>query len=1250
MLEGKNFKKYAPHNVLTIGNNPVTFEYSICLKLYGKESVFQVTKDENAFRENGLIGMNLLYDQNFKIDLEKGILNLGPKILHPQPSADKKDKICFINFEGGYSAVTKYDYQGNPILPPNTAKIESMYDAYEDLWIDSIKKLTDEKMYQFSNNERIKELLSKTRLDHIKEGKEDLLRIITEFHDIFPLGNDPLPLTKLTEHTIRTTDDQPVNTKQYRYPPMLQEEVYQQIKEMLKKNILRESMSPFNSPLWIVPKKKDASGKLKWRIVIDYRKLNEKTILDKYPLPCIDEIIQQLGNSKFFSCFDLASGFHQIGMNPKDKEKTAFSTNEGHYEYNRMPFGLKNAPPTFQRMINNGLKGLIGNGCFAYIDDIIVYGRTLEEHNKNLKNLFIRLRQVGLKLQPDKCEYLRPELEYLGHVITKEGIKPNPDRIDKVKNYPRPKTQKQIKQFLGLIGYYRKFIKNFSKIANPLTKLLRKETTFEWTQKEENAFSELRDKLITAPILQFPNWNQVFVLTTDASNEGLGAILSQGHIGEDKPIAFASRTLNKAEINYTTTEKELLAIVWAVKHFRHHLFGRRFKIVTDHKPLVWLFNVKDPTSRLMRWRLKLEEYDYEIIYKKGIANTNADALSRIPRVQMTTDGTYDTLQQQNARTTGVNEENENMEVDTQTEDDNSIIDDENKYENMEIDSQTEESDQSIIKDEFKVIKTIKLITGTKEKRQGYANYSLLEPISNLRDILKPIRDTNYIWKILVYGRKTIPKERAIYKVVRDFNEETEVQWIRDIPQIDNDDANKIRLKRNKIEQTGQLIIKREFGPTRIKEIWITNEETEENDKIKISPQVTDDQLSEFLEKETKEERLRIIYEDIDERKISRILFKIWKGGDKEIYLIKKHIETNRRKIIAEAHEGILGGHYSKDITVQKIRNMTNWPNITKDVEDFIKTCDLCQRFKQNERKQEYYEESDIPEGPNDKISIDIVGPLNETTSGNKYILVIQDFLTRYVHLESLKDKSATLVIDAMWKGYLKTNGKPLEILTDNGKEFINNEFSDLMTELKIKHVKTSVYHPQSNGKNERSHKKINEYLSIYAQKDEWDKELPKAMLTYNMTINRITGFSPFELQNGRKAREAFETLNKITNLVKKNELKQLEHENKLHVARRKINESQRKQILTDKKTISVGEQILIRNHMRKKGDPLWLGPFIVLHKIGNTYTIENNRKVHREDIKKYFVLDSEEDDLDDDNNGDLDEDFDNEPRAGCSRN
>ncbi|XP_043464087.1 uncharacterized protein LOC122499678 [Leptopilina heterotoma] len=282
----------------------------------------------------------------------------------------------------------------------------------------------------------------------------------------------------------------------------------------------------------------------------------------------------------------------------------------------------------------------------------------------------------------------------------------------------------------------------------------------------------------------------------------------------------------------------------------------------------------------------ITKYDYEIIYKKGIANTNADALSRIPRVQMTTDGTNDTLEQQNWPTTGVNEKNKNMEIDTQTEDDNSIIDDENKNENMEIDSQTEESDHKIIKDEFKVIKNIKLTTDTKE-----------------------------------------------------------VQWIRDIPQNENDDANKMRLKRNKIEETGQLIIRREFGPTRIKEIWITKEKTEEDDKIKISPQVTNQQLTEFLEKETREERLRIIYEDIDENKISRILCKIWKGGDKEIYLIKKHIERNRRKIIAEAHKGILGGHYSKDITVQKIRNMTNWPNITKDVEDFIKTCDLCQRLK-----------------------------------------------------------------------------------------------------------------------------------------------------------------------------------------------------------------------------------------------------------------------------------------------------------------
>ena len=272
--------------------------------------------------------------------------------------------------------------------------------------------------------------------------------------------------------------------------------------------------------------RRDASEKVKWKIVIDFRKLNEKSDQDAYPLPVIDEILDNLGNAKFFSAFDLSSGFHQIPMYENSKKYTAFSTPEGHFHLNRMPFGLKNAPASFQRMMDSALRGLIGKICFVYLDDIVVFGRTLKEHNENLITLFERLRATGLKLQPDKCEILRPKLEYLGHLITENGVKPNPNKLEAVKNFKKPINAKDVRSFLGLGGYYRKFIKNFSTIAKPLTDLTKKDHTFDWTPKCEESFQKIKNCLCSAPVLKFPDYQEQFILTTDASNVGLGAILS----------------------------------------------------------------------------------------------------------------------------------------------------------------------------------------------------------------------------------------------------------------------------------------------------------------------------------------------------------------------------------------------------------------------------------------------------------------------------------------------------------------------------------------------------------------------------------------------------------------------------------------------------------------------------------------------------------------------------------------------------
>ena len=362
-------------------------------------------------------------------------------------------------------------------------------------------------------------------------------------------------------HKINTTDNHPVYTKQYRYPPIHKEEINKQIEALLDNGTISPSDSPYNSPLWIVPKKPDSLGNKRWRMVIDYRTLNEKTIGDAYPLPNITEILDQLGSTKYFSVFDLASGFHQIPMHEPDAQKTAFSTPHGHYQFNRMPFGLKNAPATFQRLMDQVLSGLQGIELFVYLDDIVLYAGSLREHEIKFNKLAERLRKANLKLQPDKCEFLRKEVAYLGHIIGKNGVRPDPQKIHAVENFPVPHDPKSVKQFLGLAGYYRRFISDFSRIARPLTNLLKKDVEFEWTDVQEHAFVTLKTLLCSEPLLQYPDFTRPFLITTDASKYAVGGILSQGPIGKDRPVAYASRLLNSAEQNYSTIEKELLAII-----------------------------------------------------------------------------------------------------------------------------------------------------------------------------------------------------------------------------------------------------------------------------------------------------------------------------------------------------------------------------------------------------------------------------------------------------------------------------------------------------------------------------------------------------------------------------------------------------------------------------------------------------------------------------------------------------------------
>ena len=294
-----------------------------------------------------------------------------------------------------------------------------------------------------------------------------------------------------------------------------------------------------------------------------------------------------------------------------------------------MPFGLKNAPSTFQRVMDNILREHIVVICLVYMDDIIIFSSSLQEHLANISKIFETLHKFNMKVQLDKSEFLRKEVAFLGHVVTPEGVKPNPNKIEAIKNWPLPQNEKELRAFLGVMGYYRKFIRDFAKIAKPLTEQLRKDQIVHPTPEFIRAFQKCKEILMSSQILIYPNFEQQFILTTDASKYALGAVLSQGRVGYDKPIAFASRTLSKSEENYSTIEKELLAIDWACKYFRPYLFGRKFTLYTDHKPLTYALNLKDPHSKLIRYKLRLKEYDFDIHHRPGKQNVVADGLSRI---------------------------------------------------------------------------------------------------------------------------------------------------------------------------------------------------------------------------------------------------------------------------------------------------------------------------------------------------------------------------------------------------------------------------------------------------------------------------------------------------------------------------------------------------------------------------------------------------------------------------------------------
>lgn len=459
--------------------------------------------------------------------------------------------------------------------------------------------------------------------------KEELKNLLTKYNNTFSKDKYDIGSINIEQCKVELTNNIPINLRPYRCSLNDQKIINEQIEMLLSKNLIRKSISPYAFPVTLADKKDD--GK-RTRLCVDMRKLNQIVIADNYPFPRLEDIIDKLHNSEYFSTLDISSGFWHLKVAPKDTNKFAFVTMNDHYEWLVMPFGFRNSPAIFQRVIYAILKKHnLTEFAHNYIDDILIHSKSFDEHLTHLEKVLKAMQIENIKLKLSKCKFAEKEVKYLGHKISLNKVIPLNDNTASIAKFSAPKTVKQVQQLLGKINFYHKYIPSAAKMLSPLYNLLKKDTQFKWDDSCQKAFDKIKEYLMSEPILAIFNPNEECFVFTDASKLGLGAVLKQKQAdGTLKPIAYFSKKLLKYQEHYDVSELECLCIVEAVDFWHHYLYDNKFTVVTDHNALKWLKSIKKPNSRLFKWSLKLSQYNMDIKYQPGKANVEADCLSRNP--------------------------------------------------------------------------------------------------------------------------------------------------------------------------------------------------------------------------------------------------------------------------------------------------------------------------------------------------------------------------------------------------------------------------------------------------------------------------------------------------------------------------------------------------------------------------------------------------------------------------------------------
>ena len=843
----------------------------------------------------------------------------------------------------------------------------------------------------------INELLAQLNFDTTpfpsSEHREAAKDFIQEFADCFVLGGNP-PLSRLPPHRIETGDHAPIYQHLRRLSPERDVAIRAIVDELLKHDIIQPSCSPWASPPHLV-KNKDGS----FRLTIDYKKLNEVTVKDRYPLPRVADVIDSLEGKLIFSTMDLSKGYWAVPIHPEDIPKTAFLTKDGLYEWKRMPFGLCNAPATFQRCINSVFAGMLWISMTAYIDDITVGSCDFMEHLRALREVFLRLRTWGLRMKAQKCKFFQQQVEVLGFRLSAQGKQPTDRLVKAVRDFPVPVPKqgiKAIQSFLGLINYYACFIPKLATIAFPIRQLTRDNVPWQWGVEQQQAFEKLKFLLTTAPVLRLPNTAKEYILYTDASLYGLGAALHQIFEDGEHPIGYASRTLSKLEQKWPIRDLEALAILWAYDYFLIYLEGVKVTIYTDHQSLKWIM---EPTksSRIQRWALRFMEIRHliEVKYRPGEQNVVADALSRAPlcissRMTLVQVSNKLRLQQHG--------------------------------------------------DMYPPLVPVDYYCHLSVRNEARHHISLSTCISKL-----------LFTQIVPHGNRplTIP-DTLDFRHLQAAQEQDEIyKYLR------------------------EALIDEPPHP------WTK------------------------LQQEARENF--IIIDDL-------LCLKDPLGTLHRLCIPS----SLRADILYMFHDNPTAAHIGRDKMTDLIRKRFYWVGWQKDIATWIKECPQCQKGKATRSNSWGQLQPKNIAFPWEIVSIDILGPL--PPSKNKvYILTMVDCFTRFCILVPLKTRTALAVAEAIFLQLICTFSVPRGILTDQGPEFESLLMKHICQRLGMKKLRTTTYHPQTNGTAERLHRYIKYTLRTLVEERArvWADFLPYVAFAYNTTPVAKLGFCPFELVFGR---------------------------------------------------------------------------------------------------------------------------------------